>query len=95
MTALVTEQLRHLAGSLADLQGRVRRAVAGEVGRAVAEAVGEVLVAALGGQLATVPRHSPGAASYDPYAAGRDEWSDPDSPGWDSELCPTSASHGR
>jgi hypothetical protein len=80
MSEMVTEQLQRLASTLADLQGRVRRAVAGEVGRAVAEAVGDVLAAALGGQLAGLP-HRPG---YDPYRAGRpDAWDDPDSPGWD------------
>jgi hypothetical protein len=89
MTELVTEQLRHLAGTLADLKGRVRQAVAGEVGRAVAEAVGEVLVAALGGHLAALPKWAGRPGKYDPYAGGRagrygpDDWDDPDSPGWD------------
>ena len=85
MSSVVTEQLRHLAGTLADLKGRVRQAVAGEVGRAVAEAVGEVLVAALGGQLAA-PKWTGRPGRYDPYADrgyGPDGWDDPDSPGWD------------
>ena len=85
MSSVVTEQLRHLAGTLADLKGRVRQAVAGEVGRAVAEAVGEVLVAALGGQLAA-PKWAGRPARYDPYADrgyGPDGWDDPDDPGWD------------
>ena len=43
MRDLVLEQLRHLAGNLSVLQGRVRQAVAGEVARAVAETVGEVI----------------------------------------------------
>ena len=90
MTNVVTEQLRHLASSLADLQGRVRRAVAGEVGRAVAEAVGEVLVAALGGPLPAVPTWARAEAT-DPYGRrpggyGPDEWDDPDDPGWDPEY---------
>jgi hypothetical protein len=79
MSDLVTEQLHRLAGALADLQGRVRLAVAGEVGRAVAEAVGDVLAAALGGRLATLPRRP----ASGPYRPGRDEWDDPDSAGWD------------
>ena len=88
MSSVITDQLRHLAGTLADLQGRVRRAVAGEVGKAVAEAVGEVLVAALGGHLAAVPTWSGRPGHYTPYAgrpggSGRDEWDDPDAPGWD------------
>src|SRR4051794_4815596 len=89
MTELVTEQLQQLAGTLADLKGRVRLAVAGEVGRAVAEAVGEVLVAALGGQLAALPRWSGRPGPHDRYgdgpthAYGRDTWDDPDAPGWD------------
>jgi hypothetical protein len=83
---MVTEQLRQLAGSLADLQCRVRRAVAGEVGRAVAEAIGEVLVAVLGGHLATMPRRVGRTTDYDPHAATRDEWGDPDSAGWDPSF---------
>jgi len=86
VSRVISDQLRHLAGTLADLQGRVRRAVAGEVGKAVAEAVGEVLVAALGGHLAAVPTWSGRPATYDPYrpgGSGRDEWDDPDAPGWD------------
>ena len=92
MTEMVTEQLRQLAGTLADLKGRVRLAVAGEVGRAVAEAVGEVLVAALGGQLAALPKWAGRPGRYDPYAnahAGKyspDAWDDPDSPGWVPEF---------
>src|SRR6478735_10510038 len=84
MTEQVTEQLRRLAGTLADLQGRVRRAVAGEVGRAVADAVGDVLAAALGGRLATLPRGASDA--YRPARPGRYDpagWDDPDDPGWD------------
>src|SRR4051812_35720319 len=89
MSSVITDQLRHLAGTLADLQGRVRQAVAGEVGKAVAEAVGEVLVAALGGQLAALPPWAGRPGRYTPYAGGRpggygrDEWDDPDSEGWD------------
>jgi len=79
MSDLVTEQLRRLAGTVADLQGRVRRAVAGEVGRAVADAVGDVLAAALGGHLAAPPPR----AGYDPYRPDPAGWDDPDDPGWD------------
>ena len=92
MSELVTEQLRHLAGTLTDLQGRVRQAVAGEVGRAVAQAVGEVLVAVLGGQLAIPPKWSGRPARHDRYATGPpggygpDEWDDPDAPGWDPSF---------
>src|SRR4051812_28749106 len=88
MNTVISDQLRHLAGTLADLKGRVRQAVAGEVGKAVAEAVGEVLVAALGGHLAGAA-WTGRPARYDPYANGRaggygpDGWDDPDSPGWD------------
>src|SRR5262245_3482552 len=89
MDNLITDQLRQLAGTLANLQGRVRQAVAGEVGRAVAEAVGEVLAAALGGHLAAVPKWIGRPGHYNPYADeraggyGPDQWDDPDSPGWD------------
>ena len=89
MTEVVTEQLRRLAGTLADLQGRVRQAVAGEVGRAVAEAVDEVVVAALAGQLAARPAWAGATARYDPYGPGRssgyaaDDWDDPDARGRD------------
>jgi hypothetical protein len=86
MSSVITDQLRQLAGTLADLKGRVRQAVAGEVGKAVAEAVGEVLAAALGGHLAAVPKWDGRPAAHDPYRPGgygRDEWDDPDSPGWD------------
>jgi hypothetical protein len=82
---MVTDQLRHLAGTLADLQGRVRRAVAGEVGKAVADAVAEVLVAALGGQVAATA-WTARPARYNPYAGRRDAWDDPDDPGWDPEY---------
>ena len=61
MSDLVTEQLRRLAGTLADLRGRVRLAVA--------EAVGDVLATVLGGRLANLPR----ARAADPYRPGRDD----------------------
>lgn len=89
MTELVTDQLRHLAGTLAELKGRVRRAVAGEVGRAVAEAVGEVLVAALAGPLPAGVAWPGRPAGYGPLRPGgyaSDGWDDPDSPGWDPEY---------
>jgi hypothetical protein len=82
MSSVINEQLRQLAGTLVDLKGRVRRAVAGEVGKAVSEAVAEVLVAVLGGQVAaTAWAARPGR--YDPYGGRRDPWTDPDDPGWD------------
>jgi hypothetical protein len=81
----ITDQLRHLAGTLAELQGRVRRAVAGEVGKAVADAVAEVLAAALGGPMPT-PAWVGRPARYDPYAGRPDRWDDPDDPGWDPEF---------
>jgi hypothetical protein len=85
VSSVINDQLRQLAGTLADLKGRVRRAVAGEVGKAVADAVAEVLVAALGGQVtATAWAARPGR--YDPYAGRKDPWSDPDDPGWDPEY---------
>ena len=89
MTEQVTEQLRRLAGTLADLQGRVRTAVAGEVGRAVAEAVGEVLTAALGGPLPALPGWAGRPPAGNRYRAapaagyGPADWDDPDDPGWD------------
>jgi hypothetical protein len=79
---LITDQLRQLAGTLADLKGRVRRAVAGEVGKAVSEAVAEVLAAVLGGQVAATA-WAGRSARYDPYGSRRDPWVDPDDPGWD------------
>jgi hypothetical protein len=82
---LITDQLHHLAGTLAELKGRVRRAVAGEVGKAVAEAVAEVLAAVLGGQVAATAWASR-PSRYDPYAARRDPWVDPDDPGWDPDY---------
>jgi hypothetical protein len=85
VTELVTDQLRHLAGTLAVLQGRVRRAVAGEVGKAVADAVAEVMVAALGGQVAATA-WAARPTQYDPYSGRRDAWDDPDDPGWDPEY---------
>ena len=90
MSNVVTEQLRHLAGTLADLQNRVRQAVAGEVGRAVAEAVGEVLAAALGGTVPTMPAWAR-AGSANRYGRPKDgygptDWDDPDDPGWDPDF---------
>jgi len=81
-SSVITDQLRQVAGTLADLQGRVRRAVAGEVGKAVADAVAEVLAAALAGERVAAP-HPARPARDDPYAARRDAWDDPDDPGWD------------
>jgi hypothetical protein len=90
MTEHVTEQLRRLAAGMDDLQGRVRRAVAGEVGRAVAEAVGEVLAVALGGPLPTLPGWAQRSAAdaYGRRSAGYGPggWDDPDDPGWDPEY---------
>jgi hypothetical protein len=83
--SVITDQLRQLAGTLADLKGRVRRAVAGEVGKAVADAVAEVLAAALGGPVAATAWASR-PARYDPYAGRRDAWDDPNDPGWDPEY---------
>jgi hypothetical protein len=84
-STVMTDQLRQLAGTLADLKGRVRRAVAGEVGKAVADAVAEVLAAALGGGVAaTAWAGRPGR--YDPYAGRRDAWDDPEDPGWDPDY---------
>jgi hypothetical protein len=82
---VIADQLRQLAGTLADLKGRVRRAVAGEVGKAVADAVAEVLVAALGGQVAATA-WAARPVRYDPYPGRRDAWDDPDDPGWDPEY---------
>src|SRR5688500_18773647 len=91
MTEQVTEQLRRLAGTLADLQGRVRTAVAGEVGRAVADAVGEVLAAALGGRAGGRPGWAGAHAGRDSYGRpaggyGPAGWDDPDDPGWDPDF---------
>ena len=83
--SVITDQLRQLAGTLVDLKGRVRRAVAGEVGKAVADAVAEVLAAALGGGVAATAWASR-PSRYDPYAGRRDGWDDPDDPGWDPEY---------
>jgi hypothetical protein len=103
MSEMVTEQLRQLAGTLTDLKGRVRQAVAGEVGRAVAEAVGEVLVAVLGGQLASMPKWAGRPNRYDPFGTapangyGPEAWDDPDAPGWDPSyagLRPTTVDDG-
>jgi hypothetical protein len=83
--SVIADQLRQLAGTLADLKGRVRRAVAGEVGKAVADAVAEVLAAALGGGVAaTAWAARPGR--YGPYAGRRDAWDDPEDPGWDPDY---------
>ena len=85
MKDLVLEQLRHLAGTLTVLRGRVREAVAGEVAKAVAEAAAEVLTAALGGRLVRLTRY---AGRYDPCggqgsgAHGRSDWDDPDADSW-------------
>jgi hypothetical protein len=88
VTNLITDQLRQLAGTLSDLKGRVRRAVAGEVGKAVADAVGEILAAALSGEVIARARAFPsrGYAPARPHAYGRDDWDDPDSPGWDPDY---------
>jgi hypothetical protein len=83
--SVMTDQLRQLAGTLADLKGRVRRAVAGEVGKAVADAVAEVLAAALGGP-AAAPAWAKQPARYGPYATRPDAWDDPEDPGWDPEY---------
>src|SRR5688572_21403039 len=87
MKDLVLEQLRHLAGTLTVLRGRVREAVAGEVAKAVAEAAAEVLTAALGGRLVRLTRY---AGRYDSNAGqgsgayGRSDWDDPDDDRWES-----------
>jgi hypothetical protein len=83
--SVIADQLRQLAGTLADLKGRVRRAVAGEVGKAVADAVAEVLAAALGGHVAATA-WAGRPARYGPNAGRRDAWDDPDDPGWDSNF---------
>ena len=84
-SSVITDQLRQVAGTLADLQGRVRRAVAGEVGKAVADAVAEALALALAGP-APVPARPRRPAAYGPYAARPDAWDDPGDPGWDSDF---------
>jgi hypothetical protein len=81
MSDLVVRQLRHLAGTLTVLRGRVREAVASEVGRAVADAVAEVLTAALGGRLARLARL---AGHRHPY--GHADWDDSDPYDWDDDY---------
>jgi hypothetical protein len=90
---LITDQLWQLAGTLADLKGRLRWAVAGDVGKAVAEAVAEVLAAVLSGRVAATA-WAGWPARFDPYGSRRDPWADPDDPGWDPEyarLLPSTA----
>jgi hypothetical protein len=78
MSAHVIRRVDHLAGTLADLKGRVRTALATELAGAAGAAVRDVLIAVLIDRLVSTPR--PSAA----YARGRrGDRSDRDRDGWD------------
>lgn len=91
MTGLIRQQVRTLAGVLADLKARVRLALAGEIARAVAGAVEEVVRAVVAGRREPV-RPTPAPASFRPtpgrwddgddaWDRARDPWDDRDD--WD------------
>lgn len=75
MTGLIRQQVRTLAGVLADLKARVRVALAQEIARAAAGAVEEVVRAVVAGR--REPFRPTPALDYDWPAPGR--WDDGDS----------------
>ncbi len=106
MTALVTQRVHRLAGSLAELKVKVRAALATELAGAVGGAVRDVLIAALIDRvLVEAPRSStrpptPRAGGWredgyedrDRWGEPRDPWSDPDD---DDTRDRTPARYGR
>ena len=97
MTALVTDKLRDLAATLADLKVRVRTAIASELGRTIGAAVRDVLMVALTHRLAVPAR--PAYADRWSDEDERDRWGEPRPPRdpWDDpetgERYPSSPSH--
>ena len=78
---LVTDKLRELAGTLAELKDRVRVALAGELARVVADAVRDVVQTVLRRDSARVPQ-SPHYGDPTPR-----EWREPADP-WSDEPDP-------
>src|SRR5947208_292544 len=74
---LVTEKLRDLASTLADLKDRVRAALAGELAKIVAEAVRDVVHTVLRREPRPAPRPTwSGYAAPSSYRDPPDPWAD-------------------
>ena len=92
MTALVTQRVHRLAGSLAELKIKVRAALATELAGAVGGAVRDVLVAALidrvlvnsARPVTRPPTSRPGGWREDEYE-DRDRWGEPKDPWADTD----------
>ncbi len=88
MNALVTERVRNLAGTLAELKVKVRTALATELATAVGTAVRDVLVVAIIDRMVAMPSRAstrpPGSPGWraddhdDRWETAKDPWSDDD-----------------
>ena len=88
MNALVTERVRNLAGTLAELKVKVRTALATELATAVGTAVRDVLVVTIIDRMVSMPSRAPtrppGSAGWrdenndDRWETAKDPWSDDD-----------------
>jgi hypothetical protein len=87
---LVTDKLRDLAGTLADLKDRVRVALAGELARAVADAVRDVVQTVFrrepdGHRVPVYPTAPTWQDPADPWAEDRDAWAEAAGRPWTSQ----------
>lgn len=95
MTGIVHDQLTGLAGTMADLKGRVRLAVAGELGRAVGDAVRQVVLAVVAGNTHPPPAPRPASSRWnDGDEDDRDRWGGPRDP-WDDGREPDDEDYER
>jgi len=88
MNALVTERVRNLAGTLAELKVKVRTALATELATAVGTAVRDVLVVTIIDRMVSMPSRTPtkqpGSPGWrdddhdDRWGTAKDPWSDDD-----------------
>jgi hypothetical protein len=94
MSALVTQRVHQLAGSLAELKIKVRAALATELAGAVGLAVRDVLIVALIDRIVTSPTTSPRSGGWrDDEDEERDRWGEPKDPWADPDEYETRSRH--
>jgi hypothetical protein len=89
MTSLVTQRVRQLADTLAELKIKVRAALATELAGAVGNAIRDVLVVTLVDRLVSTSRSSyssPRSGNWRDDGDDRDQWGEPKDPWADDDY---------